>query len=180
MIVIAAAAVTAGICIGPLFYRRRPTISQPTTAMLASPAHGLRTLFLTSQDLDLEATERAKITLAHGEIPPILRNTPVETQRQVASGERQLYSVRLMDFADEDGDAVSVTVNGISLGELILANAGARLTIPLKPGEGTSISITAVRDGTGGVTFRALSSRGEMRTRTMALGESETWTVVFQ
>lgn len=177
---IAVAAVTVGIGIRSLRSARHSASTAPALTASATQFDDTQILFLSSQDLDLDATTRAKSALARGEVPLILRNASVDTRRQVASGERQLYSLRLMDFADEDGDAVSVAVNGISHGELVLANAGARLIIPLKPGERTSISITAVRDGTGGVTFRALSSRGEMRTRTMALGESETWTVVFQ
>jgi hypothetical protein len=50
----------------------------------------------------------------------------------------------------------------------------------LKKGATTKITCLASQDGGGGVTFRAISSVGEMRTRVMAVGESETWTVAFK
>lgn len=130
---IAVAAVVAGIVILSQVSDRHSPAPPPALGVPATQAHDTQVLFLSSQDLDLEATEQAKSALARGEVPPVLRNAPLETRRQIASGEQQLYSVRLMDFADEDGDAVSIAVNGLPFGELALANAGARLTIPSSP-----------------------------------------------
>ncbi len=177
---VSAAAIIAGMGVRSLLTDSQNPAPPPAPVSAVAQRDESRVLILSSSDLDHDATEQAKSALARGEVPAVLRNAPLETRQQIASGEQQLYSVRLLDFADEDGDAVSIAINGVSLGELTLANAGARLTIPLKPGAPASISITAVRDGGGGVTFRAISSRGELRTRVMAVGESETWAVVFQ
>lgn len=136
-------------------------------------------IFLVSDtDLDRDATVQAKAALNRGEIPPSLATVPEGTRQQIASGEASLYSVRLLDFQDEDGDAVKILLNDIPFGELVLSNSGAKLTIPLKKGATTKITCLASQDGGGGgVTFRAISSVGEMRTRVMAVGESESWTV---
>ena len=81
---------------------------------------------------------------------------------------------------DEDGDTVKISLNDIPFGEIVLSNSGAKLTIPLKKGDATKITCLASADGGGGVTFRAISSTGELRTRVMALGESESWTISFK
>jgi len=155
--------------------RQNASPSPPATAQAAT-----QTIFLSAVDFDQDATDQARAALARGEMPAVLLQTSPETRRQIATGEQQLYSLRLLDFADEDGDGVSISIKGVYFGDLLLANAGARLTIPLRPGERSEISVRAAQDGGGGVTFRVVSSRGELRTRVMKVGEIENWSVAFQ
>jgi hypothetical protein len=143
-------------------------------------SHSNAILFLSAKDLDADETKKAQEAIRRGEIPELLSKAPEKIRQEVLSGVQALYAVNLLDYADEDGDTITVLVNGVSVGEVSLLNQGTKLSIPLRPGENAEITCIATRDGGGGVTFRALSSMGEMRTRTMAVGESETWTVAFK
>jgi hypothetical protein len=151
-----------------------------TRVQVSSTVESQNIVFVSDRDLDVDATAKAKAALSRGEILPVLATTSEQVRREIASGEQSLYTVRILDFLDEDGDAVKIFVNDIPFGEVILSNSGAKLTIPLKKGATTKITCLASQDGGGGVTFRAISSVGEMRTRVMAVGESETWTVAFK
>jgi hypothetical protein len=151
-----------------------------TRVQVSSTVESQNIVFVSDRDLDVDATAKAKAALSRGEILPVLATTSEQVRREIASGEQSLYTVRILDFLDEDGDAVKIFVNDVPFGEVILSNSGAKLTIPLKKGATTKITCLASQDGGGGVTFRAISSVGEMRTRVMAVGESETWTVAFK
>jgi hypothetical protein len=97
------------------------------------------------------------------------------------SGRRVLYRVHLLDYLDEDGDHAELFVNGVSLGDVYLRNAGTEILIPLMAGAPTQIKLLATVDGGGGgVTVGFVSSLGEARTRTMQVGEFEEWQVTVQ
>lgn len=161
-------------------YYGNPPISGAHQPTVATAVRDQSVFFVSDRDLDADATVDAKAALSRGEIPAVLENVPEGTRREIASGEQSIYSVRLMDFADEDGDAVKISLNDIPFGEVVLSNSGTKLAIPLKKGAQTKITCLASQDGQGGVTFRAVSSTGEMRTRVMAVGESESWTIAFK
>lgn len=161
-------------------HHTKPPQWPPASAQVASTLHAKNIFFVSDRDLDSEATESAKAALKKGQIPPSLANVPEKTRQEILSGEQSLYSVRLLDFADEDGDAVKISLNDVPFGNIVLSKLGAKLTIPLKKGVTTKITCLATADGGGGVTFRAVSSTGELRTRVMAIGESESWTISFK
>jgi hypothetical protein len=71
-------------------------------------------------------------------------------------------------------------VNGVSYGDLYLKNAGTEFLFPLIPGAPAQMKLTATADGGGGVTVGFVSSMGEARTRTLAVGESEQWEVTVR
>lgn len=131
-------------------------------------------------DLDRAKTEAAVTALKAGKIPPELEKAPQSVRDAVRDGRMSLFTVLLMDFAAEDGDVVDVYVDGLPVGQVELSNAGNTLSIPLTSGKQHSFRVTAVQDGGGGVTFGARSSAGEMTTRVMGVGESETWTITFR
>jgi len=134
-------------------------------------------LFVTDRDLDKAATENAKSALQRGEIPPSFAKDSDETRRQVQSGEQALFTLRIIDIFEEDGDAVSIFLDGVPYGEIQLSHSGATLTLALKRNAEAHLRIVATHDGGGGVTFGAASSLGEVLTRVMAVGDSEEWTI---
>ena len=178
-IVAGAIAITAALLVTN--YGTKAPVLPQTNIQMSSTVQAKNIFFVSDRDLDMEATEKAKAALKQGRIPPSLANAPERTRQELLSGEQSLYSVRLLDFADEDGDAVKILLNDVPFGDLVLSNLGAKLTIPLKKGVTTKITCLATVDGGGGgVTFRAISSSGELRTRVMAVGESESWTISFK
>jgi hypothetical protein len=95
----------------------------------------------------------------------------------VAEGRRDLYSIRLVDAVAQDGDAVGIHIDGRAFGMVTLSHAGAVLTVPLKADAPTLLKVVAEKDGGGGVTFGAQTSRGEVVEKNMDLGESLSWSV---
>lgn len=91
-----------------------------------------------------------------------------------------IFSMRLIDDVAEDGDVVQVSIDGVPMSYLSLSHGGATLEIPLKKGESHRVTITAVRDGTGGVTLGLQTTAGTFLSRTMAVGESENWVVDYK
>ncbi|UPT73498.1 MAG: hypothetical protein M0D55_16750 [Elusimicrobiota bacterium] len=91
-----------------------------------------------------------------------------------------VFQMRMLDNVDQDGDVVQVSVDGVPMSFLSLTHAGATLEIPLKKGESHTITITAVKDGVGGITLGMSTSVGDLTSRRLAVGESETWTIGFK
>lgn len=98
----------------------------------------------------------------------------------VRSDGYSIFSMRLIDDVAEDGDVVQISIDGVPMSYLSLSHGGATLEIPLKKGESHRITITAVRDGTGGVTLGLQTTAGTFLSRNMAVGESDTWTVDYK
>lgn len=176
------------------------------SAPIASIVQSDTTLFVSDRDLDVEATESAKAALKRGQIPPSLANVPEKTRQEISSGEQSLYTVWIFDFSHV-GDSVDVLLNDTYFSTLVEASvdkdgvpagsnndrpagyghyappgfSSVKLTIPLEKGSTTKIAFCATVDaGKGGIRFRAVSSRGETRSRILAVGESESWTVSFK
>lgn len=91
-----------------------------------------------------------------------------------------IFSMRLIDDVAQDGDVVLISIDGVPMSYLSLTHAGATLEIPLKKGQSHRITVTAVRDGTGGVTLGLQTSAGMLLSRNMAVGESESWTIDYK
>jgi hypothetical protein len=136
---------------------------------------------LSDRDLDKQKTAEARAAMKRGEIPPVLAKAPPELRNQVASEQRSLFTLNIIDTQDEDGDTVEILLDGISYGDVVLSHTGAALTIPLKPHSSARLGIVATRDGGGGgITFGAISSLGEVRTRVMSVGEKEEWVISWK
>lgn len=122
-------------------------------------------------------------------VPPELKSLPasapqaVLTPRGAAAVKNdgwQVFQMRMIDNVDQDGDVVQISVDGVPVSFLSLTHAGATLEIPLKKGESHVITVTAVKDGVGGITFGMSTSVGDLVSRRMAVGESESWQVGFK
>ncbi|MDP3543960.1 MAG: hypothetical protein Q8T11_15960 [Elusimicrobiota bacterium] len=101
-------------------------------------------------------------------------------QEAVRSDGYSIFSMRLIDDVAQDGDVVQISIDGVPMSFLSLTHAGATLEIPLKKGESHRITVTAVRDGTGGVTLGLQTSAGMILSRNMAVGESDSWTIDYK
>ncbi|MBL1219091.1 MAG: hypothetical protein D8M59_16555 [Planctomycetes bacterium] len=84
-----------------------------------------------------------------------------------------LYQLYLYDSCQEDGDIVDVSINGEFFARVPITHAGATLTVPVAIGSKSSISLTGVVDGGGGVTVAFRSSEGDYFARAMAVGETQ-------
>lgn len=98
----------------------------------------------------------------------------------VQSDGYSIFSMRLIDDVAQDGDVVQISIDGVPMSFLSLTHAGATLEIPLKKGESHRITVTAVRDGNGGVTLGLQTSAGMIVSRNMAVGESDSWTIDYK
>jgi hypothetical protein len=110
----------------------------------------------------------------------LVERAPEATRQDLANGRQVIYTLHVLDDLAEDADQVEVVVDGISYGIVTLVNSGQDLLIPLKPGAQAQVQAIARFDGGGGVTFGSRSSLGEVRSRIMAVGESDVWTVTVQ
>ncbi len=121
--------------------------------------------------------------------PPELVNPPASAPQSALTPQGQaavradgysMFQMQLIDDCAEDGDVVQISVDGVPVSFLSLSHAGATLEIPLKKGESHTITVTATRDGGGGVTLGLRTSMGDVISRNMQVGESETWTIGFK
>ena len=122
-------------------------------------------------------------------VPPELINPPASVPQSALTPQGQaavradgfsIFSMQLIDDVAEDGDVVQISVDGVPVSFLSLSHAGATLDIPLKRGESHEIKVTAVRDGTGGITLGLRTSIGDVVSRNLAVGESDSWTIGFK
>lgn len=113
-------------------------------------------------------------------VQSLVEKAPEATRQDLASGRQVIYTLHVLDNLAEDADQVEVMVDGVSFGTVTLTNLGQDVLIPLKPGAQAQVRAVARFDGGGGVTFGASSSLGEVRSRIMAVGESDDWTVIAQ
>lgn len=152
----------------------------PADGDLAAGAEARR-LLASGSAADAPASRLATGTLKTTDTIPleqVVARMPEAQRQEVMAGNATFHRFLIYDFWDQDGDVVEIAVNGTTLGIVAMSNRGTHLTLPLRPGETARVSIRAVRDGGGGVTLGARSSVGEARTRIMAVGESDEWTVV--
>jgi len=152
----------------PNWLRHRPVTEQKTQA---------RMLIFTSQDLDREATEKARAALQRGETPPELADLPESQRREIMNGERALFTLRLLD---EFNSLVYFRLDGATPLNWHVSDGRKLLTVALKKGEPALLNLTAARDDGHGVHLVAVTSAGELRTRTLAVGESEDWTLLVK
>ena len=135
------------------------------------------TLFFTDQDQDREATEKARAALQRGEVPPELKDLPESARQEIVNGERALFTLRLVD---EFNSLVYFHLDGAPVLSWQVSDGRRLLTVALKKGEPAVLRLTAARDNGNGVHLVAATSAGELRTRTMAVGETEDWTLIVR
>jgi hypothetical protein len=147
---------------------------------------------VSSADFDQKATDQLKAILSGAAAAPDdlnAQNAPAlsrlataapEMAAEVESGQRRLYRIYLLDFADQDGDFVELFVDGVSFGDINLSNAGTSILLPVAAGKPIDLKMVAKVDGGGGVTVAFVSSAGEARTSVLAVGQFEQWQVALQ
>lgn len=199
-VLLLAALIAAGALGGTAWHFREPA---PPPTVVAAAASEEKVLTVTDADISVEATRRvreapapaapaAPETRASSPLPvaPPELVSPAATapqsaltargQEAVRSDGYSIFSMRLIDDVAQDGDVVQISIDGVPMSYLSLTHAGATLEIPLKKGQSHRITVTAVRDGTGGVTLGLQTSAGMILSRNMAVGESDSWTIDYK
>ena len=100
---------------------------------------------------------------------PSLESTP-DLVKPLRDGRAKFYHLHLMDCCDEDGDVVQISVNGQPYTTIGLTHAGATISVPLTSGV-TTLTLTGVHDGGGGITVQFSTSGGDYFSRPMQVGE---------
>ncbi|MBI5246724.1 MAG: hypothetical protein HY923_06050 [Elusimicrobia bacterium] len=200
-----AALIAAGALGGAALYFKGP--SGPPPGVVAA-VQEKKVLFVSDADVNVAATKRlresgapavANTMGAGGPVkqaapplpvaPPELVNPPASAPQSALTPQGQaavradgysIFSMQLIDDVAQDGDVVQISVDGVPVSFLSLTHAGATLDIPLKKGESHVITVTGVRDGTGGITLGLRTSVGDVTSRNLAVGESESWTIGFK
>lgn len=103
------------------------------------------------------------------EPPPDLETAP-DLVKNIRDGRAKFFHLHLMDSCDEDGDVVQISINGQVYTTIGLTHAGATVSLPLTSGL-TTLTVTGVRDGGGGITIRFSTSTGDYFSRPMHVGE---------
>lgn len=94
--------------------------------------------------------------------------TPGMTQA-IASQVSDLYHLYLFDCCAEDGDIVTLHLNGEPFATVPLTHSGVTLSVPI--GAATSIGLSGTRDGGGGITVTFRTSRGDFFSNAIQPGE---------
>jgi len=147
-----------------------PAAQTPAAAAPAAPAENRA-----SSPLPIAPPE----LVAPAASAPQSQLTP-QGQAAVRSDGWSIFSMRLIDDVDQDGDVVQILVDGVPVSFLSLTHGGATLEIPLKKGESHRVTVLAVRDGVGGVTLGLQTSAGNVVSRRMLVGESDSWTIDYK
>ena len=88
----------------------------------------------------------------------------------IKRGDTKFFQLQMRDCCHEDGDVVSLAVNGTPYATIPLTHAGAVVTLPLSSGV-SLVTLTGVKDGGGGITIQFSSSQGDYFARAMKEGE---------
>jgi len=142
----------------------------------------IRTALLRSDLISATAALQAAQRLPSPSSDPEVRLPTIDsdvTKAAILEGRNELYQIELFDCCDEDGDIVEVVVNGNSFAVVPIMHQGAMVSIPLSQGSNT-VTVRAVKDGTGGVTVSFRTSRGEYFARPLSVGEEHRMEVIVQ
>jgi len=204
---LALAALIAAAAVAGTAIQFRPPSGPPP--IVSAAAQERKVITVTDADISADATKRERESTAVSSFPMPAPGAPAETrassplpvappqlvspaasapksvltaqgQKAVRSEGYSIFSMRLIDDVAEDGDVVMISIDGVPMSYLSLSHAGAGLEIPLKKGESHQIKVTAIRDGTGGITLGLQTSAGTIVSRNMAPGETDTWTVDYK
>ena len=154
-----------------------PDIAPPTTPQPAPVVHRARPKAGAPQP---SAPPPAPAVETEQAVRQMLAQAPAETRAGIADGNQVIYSLHVLDDVVEDGDIVEIFVNGTSYGQVLLANGGQDVLVPLPVGATARVHVVALADGGGGVTFGVTTSQGEIRSTVMPEGGSDDWSVVIQ
>jgi hypothetical protein len=189
---VGAGLLVAAALVASAWYGLAPS-TPPAPASVAAATDSQQKIFAVSAaELDQRATDALKALLASGAVPADdLHAENSQTLLQLATASPQmaadiqadrtrLYRINLLDFADQDGDHVELTIDGLSFGDVNLSNSGASILVPLTAGKPVTIKLLATADGGGGVTVGFLSSLGEARTMVLNVGGADQWQVILK
>ena len=128
-------------------------------------------------DPDVAAEPSDPLASAPAAEDPTVPVEPVLTSGMCAdihSGDQGMYHLFLFDSCDEDGDVVTVIINGQPFATVPITHAGATLSVPLAFGSSNTIELFGLRDGGGGITVSFETSEGHYFCRDMLEGETQT------
>jgi hypothetical protein len=136
-----------------------------------------KVLELTNAEIDHKTTQEVREALINGEDHPIVAQAEPKIREAIISGDLKLFKIHMIDTVAEDGDVVTISIDGALFGQVLLSHAGATLTIPAQPGQSHDLKIHALKDGGGGVTFGARTNSGDVISQVMPEGSYEHWIV---
>ena len=128
---------------------------------------GIKQLFVGKEDRNLEAEKQYQQQLKS------------LGQNQNSQGDQKLYALYFWDNCQEDGDVISLNVNGENYGSIPLFHKQTPVFLKLKPGENLII-ITGMKDGGGGITVGVSSQNSTGYGKVLAPGESESFSIINQ
>ncbi len=87
-------------------------------------------------------------------------------------------AIELRDNVDEDGDFITLRVNGRDYAtNLLIRNSGKTILVPLEPGQ-NRVEIVGVKDGQGGITLEAnVAGIGNVNSRPIPEGSTAAFTI---
>ena len=129
--------------------------------------------------LDTYKTQEYRELLNRNIIPAELKNADLTIIENIKNGKMKMYSIQIIDTIHEDGDIVGVSINNLYFGKFRLTNIGQNFSMPLYPGQLHHLTVKALVDGGGGVTFGAISTQGEQFSKVMRVGDQEDWLIGF-
>lgn len=90
---------------------------------------------------------------------------------QIEAGQTVLKSFSVYDDASEDGDVVSININGYTR-TVPLRRVPTNITVPVSTSGQNAVTITGVKDGGGGVTLGIRYADGTLLSPNLAVGQS--------
>ena len=140
-----------------------------TSGALASGA-----VAVSSGDIDRDLTRLAIGAARKGDRIPGQPDLPKPVIDRLKDGEVTFYKLHFFDTCAEDGDFISVTVNGtITYPAFMITHAGTTVSIPVINGTKPQAVLNAVRDGQGGVTVGCRTQDGTWYSGVLPPGASQ-------
>jgi len=128
-------------------------------------------IILADEDRDDATTAAAIDAIRSGRQIPATASLSHGLKQEIVNGDAHFYHIYLYDSCDEDGDIVSVLINGTPFAEVPITHQGTTISVPISSKQANTIEILGVRDGTGGITVACMTSQGEFFSRVLAPGD---------
>lgn len=160
----------------------RDTDSDFTAA--AQLANGVVPLTLRDEPPEAQAELKKAFGISNDDQPavrnaqsPVLNSqtavAPPSVRRAPTGPEKGLFTLKIRDYLDQDGDKIRVLVNGHDHGVYTIYNHPTTLSFPVTKGTIAEIVIKGVHDGGGGITLAVTSPSGiEFRETPLSEGQS--------
>jgi hypothetical protein len=135
------------------------------------------TIGLSMRDLDRSLMRQHQMGRRPGQpapIPPSVEKVSPSMQTALDSGQANFYSMLFYDTCQEDGDFISVTLDdGTTTKPFMITKAGTVIQVPMVASAPPKITISAIKDGVGGVTVGCRTSDGIWYSRVLREGEEQ-------